>query len=67
MKHPETAALAKAAVESTKSKTVAEVLTLLQGSVGKRTFYDWLEGKIRAGTLAQMVLRQFANGWRPKK
>lgn len=62
MKHPETAALAKAAMDATGLKTEAFADLIC---VGKRTLFSWLSGEKPASGIAQMVLREVAAGWRP--
>lgn len=65
MKHPETANLARAAYEASGAKTHTDFLAMLKGAVPLRTFRRWLAGDNPADALAQLVLREVRDGWRP--
>lgn len=62
MRHPETAALARAAMDATGLKTDAFAGLIC---VGKRTLFSWLSGEKPASGIAQLVLREIVSGWRP--
>lgn len=62
MKHPDTAALAREALESTGLKH-HDFAGMIQ--VGVRTLRAWLAGEKPAPPIAQMVLREVKGGWRP--
>lgn len=66
MKHPDTAALARQAFEASGCKSHPEFIALFGGAIGLRTFRGWLNGEQPAMPLAQLVLREFVAGWRPK-
>lgn len=66
MKHPDTARLAREAFEASGCKTHPEFVAVFHGAVGLRTFRGWLKGEQPAMPLAQLVLREFIAGWRPK-
>ena len=66
MKHPETAALVKRAYEAAGVSTHNEFIALFGGAIAIRTFRRWLAGEGPADPLAQLVLREFIAGWRPK-
>lgn len=65
MKHPDTAALAKAAFDATGCKTHGDFVNLMGGAIGLRTLRRWLAGEGPADPLAQLVLRELVAGWRP--
>lgn len=65
MKHPETAALAKAAYAASGEDSVAAFVRLFNGAIGARTFWGWMRGEQPAAPIAQLVLREFVAGWRP--
>jgi hypothetical protein len=69
MKHPETAALATAALvrarQTDPSIKGGEHLAARLG-VGDRTYYRWAAGSVSADGLVGMVLREVADGWLPK-
>lgn len=46
-------------------KTHPEFCKLFGDAVGLRTFRGWLEGQ-RAAPIAQLMLREFIAGWRPR-
>lgn len=62
MKHPDTAELAKRALE-TSGLTHGEFAKLIH--VGTRTLSHWTAGTKPASPIAQMVLREVAAGWKP--
>ncbi len=64
MKHPDIAALAKAAFEGSGVETHKKFADLY--CCGLRSLRAWLAGEKPASAIAQMVLRQAAKGWRPK-
>lgn len=67
MKHPETAALAKAAFESSGCKTQTAFAALFGDALGLRTFRAWIVGEVPAAPMAQLMLREFVAGWRPSQ
>ncbi len=66
MKHPDTAALARQAFDAAGVNTHGEFIALFGGAIALRTFRRWLAGEGPADPLAQLVLREFIAGWRPK-
>lgn len=66
VKHPETKALATEAYAASGCKTHGEFCALFGDAVGVRTFRGWLAGEQPAHPLAQLMLREFNAGWRPK-
>lgn len=65
MKHPETAALARAAFEATGAKSHGEFCAITGNAIALRTFRRWLAGEGPADPLAALVLRNIQKGWRP--
>ncbi len=66
MKHPDTAALAQQAFAASGAATHPEFIAMFPpGAIGLRTFRGWMLGEAPAMPLAQLVLREFAAGWRP--
>lgn len=66
MKHPDTAALAQAAFDASGCEKHEQFIAIFgEGTIGLRTFRGWLKGEQPAMPLAQLVLREFAAGWRP--
>lgn len=66
MKHPETAQLAREALEATGCKTHADFCALTGNAIGLRTFRYWLAGERPADGIASLVLRELKSGWRPE-
>lgn len=66
VKHPATRDLAVAAYEASGAKTHQQFCNLFGDAVGLRTFRGWLKGEQPAAPLAQLMLREFIAGWRPK-
>lgn len=65
VKHPETARLAQEAYALSGAATHQQFCDIFGDAIGLRTFRDWLKGNFPAQPLAQLVLREFINGWRP--
>lgn len=61
----ETQRLAQAAYEASGAKTHGEFCALFGDALPLRTFRRWLGGHGRADEMGQLVLREFASGWRP--
>ena len=66
MKNPESAELAGAAFAATGCKTREEFAAIFQNAIPLRTLDRWRAGDGPIGPLAQLVLREVADGWRPK-
>lgn len=47
-------------------KSHPEFVALFGDAIGLRTFRGWLEGQ-KAAPVAQLLLREFIAGWRPKR
>lgn len=62
---PKTAALAKAAYDASGCKTHPEFVKLFGDAISLRSFRGWLAGEVPAAPVAQLLLREFVNGWRP--
>lgn len=65
-KHIATADLAKRAYEASGCKTHPEFIGLFAGAISLRSFRAWLAGEVPAAPIAQLLLREFADGWRPR-
>lgn len=65
-KFPEVKALTERAYEASGSRTAAEFSNFL-GGVGVRTIWRWLRGEGPLGPLAELVLAEVADGWKPKR
>lgn len=67
VKHPETQRLAQEAFTASGVKSHPQFIALFgEGVIGLRTFRYWLKGERPAEPLAQLVLREFIAGWRPR-
>jgi hypothetical protein len=66
LKHPETAALARAAYDRSGAKNKDDFVALFPNdAIGVRTFHYWLAGERPPTPLAVLVLREVAAGWLP--
>ena len=65
IKHPDTADLARRALEVSKCETRLQFIDLFGGAIKLRTFDGWLAGECPLPPLTALMLREFINGWRP--
>lgn len=66
MRYPETAALAKAAYEASGAESAPAFVAIFKGAIGLRTFWAWMRGEQPAKPMAELMLREFVAGWRPR-
>lgn len=58
--------LAREAYRLSGCKTHREFLAIFDGAIKPRTFADWVGGTSNVAPLAQLMLREFIAGWRPR-
>ncbi|MBS67281.1 MAG: hypothetical protein Tp170SUR191951_80 [Prokaryotic dsDNA virus sp.] len=64
-KHPETADLARRALEASGCKTRKEFIAMFGDAIKMRTLDGWLAGNCPLPPLTSLMLREFVAGWRP--
>lgn len=64
--YPEVKVLSNRAYARSGCKTADEFAIFL-GGVGKRSVWRWLRGEGPLGPLAELVLAEVADGWRPTR
>lgn len=66
-KHPETARLAAEAYEASGCKTHEAFVEQFGDAIGLRTFRSWLAGSYPMSGPADLLIREYIDGWRPKR